>query len=69
MAKQNIPTIEELLKQLKKDVKFKTHCLELYRQVASGERHPTEPPLPTNMVILACQAMVILLSNTDIPNA
>ena len=57
------PTLEELLERLRRDVMYRESCRELYRRVASGERHPTNPPLPENVVRLACQAMKILFNH------
>lgn len=61
------PTLAELLDRLKSDVHFKDQCRELYRRVASGERHPTNPALPPNVIVLACQAMTILFNHIENP--
>lgn len=60
-----MPTLDELLARLKSDVQYRDQCRELYRRVASGERHPTEPPLPDNVVRLACQAMSVLFRHIE----
>ena len=63
-----ILTLDELMNNLKKEVKFKDQCKELYRQVACGERHPTKPPLPDSVVILACQYMYCFMEHVDKEN-
>ena len=60
-----MPTLNELLERLRRDVRFRTQCKELYRQVACGERHPTEPPLPTDVIVFACQAVSVLFAHVD----
>ena len=55
-----IPTLGELLERLRSDVPSRESCIELYRRVAAGERDPTNPPLPDNVVVFACQVMTIL---------
>ena len=59
-----MPSLDEFLQRLGSDVKFKDSAYEVYRRVASGERHPTEPPLPDNVIILAAQAMVVLFNES-----
>ena len=60
-----IPTLDELLERLKTDVRGRKHMIKLYRRVAAGERHPTNPALPSNVVILAAQAMTVLFNHID----
>lgn len=64
-----MPTLAELLERLKKDGVFRDQCRELYRRVAAGERHPTQPPLPPNVITLACQAMTILFNHVTTTRA
>lgn len=54
------PSLEELIKSLKSDLDRNSPLQEMYRQVASGERNVEQRPLRRSVVILACQAMVIL---------
>lgn len=61
-----LPTLNELLERLIRDVPFRDSCKELYRRVASGERHPTEPPLPDNVIVFACQAMSVLFAHVEL---
>lgn len=65
MAKSKIPTLDDLFKQLSSKGIYRVKLKEVYRLVASGERHPTKPPLPEGVVVLACQAMVVLFSHLD----
>lgn len=60
-----VPTFDELVQRLKKDARGREEMREVFRRVACGERHPTKPPLPDNMVVLAAQAMTILFSHAD----
>ena len=63
-----MPTLEELLDRLRRtDVPYRDSTIKLFRMVASGKRHPTNPPLPDNVVVLACQAMAILFEHVDNP--
>ena len=59
------PTLDEFLERLSSDVKYKDSAKEVYRRIASGERHPTKPPLPDNVIILAAQAMVVLFNEVE----
>lgn len=60
-----LPTLEELLERLRRDVPFRNSLREVYRRVANGERHPTSPPLPDDVVIFACQAMTVLFNHVE----
>ena len=61
----SIPTLDNLLDRLRTDVTYRESFREICRRVASGERHPTSPPLPENLVKFLCQAMVILINHAD----
>jgi hypothetical protein len=65
MMNRQTPTLDELLTRLSTDIHGRDVLREVYAEVASGNRHPTSPPLPENVVVLACQAMVILLDHID----
>lgn len=59
------PTLDGLFLTLKQDHLYRAEMIQLYRNVASGKRHPTEPSLPENVIILACQAMTILFEHVE----
>ena len=59
------PTLNELLERMRHYTPYRRSAVQLYRQVASGKRHPTKPPLPESVVILACQAMAVLFEHVD----
>ena len=67
----DLPTLDELLNRLirSRGSRESDSLLEVYRRVASGERHPTKPPLPNNVVVLAAQAMVVLFNHVEEPPA
>lgn len=59
--KNNEPTFDNLKKRLQ--TPHGKSLYNFYRIVASGERHPTNPPLPENTIVLAAQAMCILIKH------
>ena len=67
----DLPTLDELLNRLIKSrgSRESDSLVEVYRRVASGERHPTKPPLPNNVVVLAAQAMVVLFNHVEEPSS
>ena len=64
------PTLEELLNRLKSLNKEELEILEsVFVLVAAGLSHPTNPPLPPNVVLFACQAMCVLINHVDQENS
>lgn len=56
-----MPSLEDVIYRIRfADSRYRKACRELYGRVASGKRHPNEPPLPDNVVRVAAQVMVIL---------
>lgn len=55
-----VPTLDELLQQLKKDVPHRDACVTYFRMVASGQAPPL---LRGDNAILAAQAMSVLLNH------
>ena len=67
MAVDKTPTLDELFKRFRSNesVIFRAIAKSMYATVAAGVRDPIKKPLPPNMTILACQAMVILLDHIE----
>lgn len=60
-----VPTLDDLLKRLQSKTAGIDSLRKLYVRVAAGKRHPITPPLPSNAVLFACQAMAILFNHVD----
>lgn len=58
-----VPTLDELLNRMKKQVRGREELREFYRLVACGELPPER--LPSNAVTLASQAMTIIWEELD----